>query len=102
MFNAKARHMRKLLAQAIMVLGALAAGLPWEAEAQSIRSGDTVTGQASVVDGNHLDIKSNRFRIWGIDTPERGASCYRNTKRWKPAQDSTAALVRCVQTKMGL
>lgn len=91
----------RLRAHVIVVAAAagLAASLAWDAEAQTIRSGDTVTGQATVVDGNHLDIKSNRFRIWGIDTPERGASCYRNTKRWKPAQDATAALVRCVQGK---
>jgi endonuclease YncB( thermonuclease family) len=83
---------RALAAALLMVTGG-------GAFAQSYRSGDTVTGPAAVVDGHHLDIKSDRFRIWGIDTPERGASCYRSTKRWRPADDAAAALRRCVQGK---
>ena len=58
-----------------------------------------LTGPASVVDGRTIDIKSNRFRIWGIDTPERGARCYRNAHRWKPMDDSSNALRRCLEGK---
>jgi len=66
---------------------------------QSPRKGDLLTGQAIVVDGSSFDIKSNRIRLWGIDAPERGAWCFRNSKRWKPADDAAAALRRCVQGK---
>ena len=72
------------------------------ASAQSsgtLNAGDLITGSASVVDGSSLDIKSNRIGIWGIDTPERGAWCYRNGNRWKPKDDSTVALRRCLQGK---
>jgi endonuclease YncB( thermonuclease family) len=76
----------------ILVLGATA-------EAQSLRKGDQVTGPATVVDGQSIDIKSDRFRLWGVDTPERGTSCARNGRRWKPADDTAAALRRCVGGK---
>jgi endonuclease YncB( thermonuclease family) len=66
---------------------------------QSLRKGDQIAGQATVVDGASFDIKSNRIRLWGIDAPERGASCYRNGRRWKPADDAAAALRRCVGGK---
>lgn len=72
------------------------------ASAQSsgaLKPGDLITGTASVVDGSVLDIKANRIRIWGIDTPERSAWCYRNGTRWKPQGDSTKAMRRCVQGK---
>ena len=65
----------------------------------SLKKGDTITGTAIVVDGHTLDIRSNRLVIWGIDTPERGAWCYRSGRRWKPMDDAKAALSRCVEEK---
>jgi endonuclease YncB( thermonuclease family) len=65
----------------------------------SLSKGDQISGPATVVDGSSLDIKSNRMRIWGIDTPERGAWCYRSDRRWKPMDDATSALRRCLQGK---
>jgi endonuclease YncB( thermonuclease family) len=81
-----------LLAGLLMVAGG-------GALAQSYRSGDLITGQPVVVDGHHLDIKSDRIRIWGIDTPVRSASCFRSAKRWRPADDAADALRRCVRGK---
>jgi endonuclease YncB( thermonuclease family) len=86
------------------LVGALAAGLlvtiSWNAQAQqSFRQGDLIKGEAIVVDGASFDIKSNRIRLWGIDAPERGAWCFRSSGRWKPADEATAALRRCVQGK---
>jgi endonuclease YncB( thermonuclease family) len=66
----------------------------------ALNKGDLITGSATVVDGNSLDIKSNRIVLWGIDTPERGAWCYSNGRRWKPRDDSWGALQRCVQGKI--
>jgi endonuclease YncB( thermonuclease family) len=66
---------------------------------QALRKGDQIAGQATVVDAASFDIRSNRIRLWGIDAPERGASCYRNGRRWKPADDAAAALRRCVAGK---
>lgn len=82
---------------------ALAAGLLMMAgsgaQAQSYAKGDLITGAASVVDGSSLNIKSERIRIWGVDTPERSAWCYRNGRRWRPASEAAVALRRCVQGK---
>jgi len=68
-------------------------------QAQSLRKGDQVTGRATVVDGISFDIKSDRFRIWGLDVPERGAYCYRSGRRWKPFDNAAAALRRCIAGK---
>ena len=69
-------------------------------EAQSLRKGDQVTGPATTVDGQSFDIKSDRFRLWGIDTPDRNTSCYRNGLRWRPTADTRAALRRCIDGKI--
>jgi endonuclease YncB( thermonuclease family) len=69
------------------------------AEAQAPRKGDLVVGQARVYDGISLDLRSDRFRLWGIDAPERGAACWRNGRRWKPADASAAALRHCIGSK---
>jgi len=71
----------------------------WSASGQSYSEGDLISGPARVVGGGSLDIKSNRIHLWGIDAPERGAWCYRNSRKWKPADDSAAALRRCVEGK---
>jgi endonuclease YncB( thermonuclease family) len=34
-----------------------------------------LTGQASVVDGDTIEIRSAKIRIWGIDAPESDQTC---------------------------
>jgi endonuclease YncB( thermonuclease family) len=88
---------RQTLALALFLL----AGSCASAQApSSLKVGDQITGPASIVDGSQLDIKSNRMRLWGIDTPERGGWCYRKDRRWKPMDDSASALRQCVQGKL--
>jgi endonuclease YncB( thermonuclease family) len=36
---------------------------------------DSVTGQASVIDGDTLEIHGTRIRLWGIDAPESSQRC---------------------------
>lgn len=38
-------------------------------------AGDTLTGQASVIDGDTLGIHGTRVRLWGIDAPETDQLC---------------------------
>ena len=36
---------------------------------------DNLAGQASVIDGDTLEIHGTRIRLWGIDAPESGQLC---------------------------
>jgi endonuclease YncB( thermonuclease family) len=36
---------------------------------------DSLTGQASVIDGDTLEIHGTRIRLWGIDAPESSQLC---------------------------
>jgi micrococcal nuclease len=46
----------------------------------------------AIVDGDTLDIGPWRYRLFGIDTPEPGASCQRAGETWNVAAASSAAL----------
>jgi endonuclease YncB( thermonuclease family) len=57
------------LFQAGAVLAALTIGLI------SIGLADDLTGRASVIDGDTLEIHGSRIRLWGIDAPESTQLC---------------------------
>ena len=42
-----------------------------------------MTGQASVIDGDTLEIHGQRIMLHSIDTPESGQHCYIGGKRWR-------------------
>jgi endonuclease YncB( thermonuclease family) len=52
----------------------------------------TVTGQATVVDGDTLEIEGRRIRLFGIDAPESTQTCDRNGESWACGQASADQL----------
>ena len=47
-----------------------------------------MTGQASVIDGDTIEIHGQRIRLHGIDAPESGQHCYIDGKRWQCRKDA--------------
>ena len=61
--------------------------------APSLAFAQDVTGRASVIDGDTLEIHGKRIRLHGIDAPESGQSCRtRDGKRWRCGQKAALAL----------
>lgn len=53
----------------------------------------TLTGVASVIDGDTLEIHGTRIRLFGIDAPESGQLCTRESgERWRCGQHAALAL----------
>jgi endonuclease YncB( thermonuclease family) len=63
--QAASRHLSKIgAALAFLILGSIQAAL-----------GDDLTGQASIIDGDTLEIHGTRIRLWGVDAPESSQLC---------------------------
>ena len=65
----------------------------------------TVSGPALVIDGDTMDVRGTRIRLFGIDAPERDQTCRHGSRRWACGQKAARALrdrignrsVRCVE-----
>lgn len=57
---------------------------------------DAITGRASVVDGDTLEIHGRRIRLHGIDAPEAGQRCYRGDAAWRCGQEAANRLAAMI------
>jgi endonuclease YncB( thermonuclease family) len=55
-------------------------------------SSQTITGQASVIDGDTIEIHGTRIRLHGIDAPESGQACTTQGKTYRCGQQAAFAL----------
>jgi endonuclease YncB( thermonuclease family) len=70
--------------RALTIITALAFALPSEAA--------DLAGQATVVDGDTLEIHGTRIRLYGIDAPESAQTCKATGKVYKCGQQAALAL----------
>jgi hypothetical protein len=58
-----------------------------------------ITGRASVIDGDTIEVRGERIKLEGIDAPERGQLCEADGQRWRCGQQAALALADRVGTR---
>lgn len=61
---------------------------------------ETIEGQASVIDGDTIEIHGTRIRLYGIDAPESGQNCYAGGKPIRCGQRAALALADKIANHM--
>ena len=69
--------------RALAVLAALI-GVPAQA--------NIISGPATVIDGDTIDMTGTRIRLLGLDAPESAQSCTRGGQSWSCGEEATATL----------
>lgn len=62
------------------------------AEAGDEAETGALSGRASVIDGDTIEIAGERIRIWGVDAPEGHQTCTQGSQTWRCGQQSALAL----------
>lgn len=57
-----------------------------------------ITGRATVIDGDTIEIHNKRIRLHGVDAPESRQSCFVNGEPWRCGQKSALALADYIGT----
>ena len=84
-----------MLRSALLLLFALTLA---PAHAQDRPSG-SAEGRASVIDGDTLDIRGQRFRFHGVDAPESSQTCLKDGKAWRCGQNAANVLADKIGVK---
>lgn len=61
---------------------------------------DDLTGVASVIDGDTIEIHGERVRFGGIDAPEARQNCKRDGEQWRCGQAASHALDKQIGGKL--
>ena len=68
--------------------------------ASSAANADTISGRASVIDGDTLEIHGERIRLLDVDAPESRQTCTRpDGSQWKCGQQAAIALSDWIGTR---
>lgn len=92
----------RLIVLVILLVGAAFGLLPSEDKSVSTNKpagssvsrevANSLSGIASVIDGDTLDLHGKRIRLHGIDAPEGRQSCTREGQSWRCGQQASLAL----------
>ncbi len=58
-----------------------------------------MAGQATVIDGDTIEIHGTRIRLHGIDAPESGQLCTIGGKRWRCGKDAANVLADLIDRR---
>lgn len=59
-----------------------------------------IVGRASVIDGDTLEIRGQRIRLWGIDAPEGRQTCIRGSETYRCGTDAANRLDRWIRDRI--
>ena len=65
----------------------------------NIGNSKTILGQAKIIDGDTIHIKSNKIRLHGIDAPETKQTCKIDNEDWYCGKQSTKELKNLISNQ---